>query len=66
MFLLPYITYQESYGGEADVEFLVLQAEPSGHLHTDLQAGRRHDRQEVRYNQLQALEGHADQILSAI
>ena len=56
--------YQESYGGEADVEFLVLETEAAGDIHYDLEAHARHGGEEVSHHQLQALEGCSDQRLS--
>lgn len=56
-----FFSHQQSDGGQADVEFLVLQAKTSSYIHDNLEAGARHCWQEVRHHQLQALEGCSDQ-----
>lgn len=57
-------SHQQPDGGQADIEFLVLQAKTSSYIHDNLEAGARHCWQEVCHHQLQALEGSPDQGLA--
>ena len=57
-------SYQQPDCREADVELLRLQTELSGHVDDHLDERARHQRQEVRHDKLQALEGHADEALA--
>lgn len=58
------LSHQQPNGGQADVEFLVLQTKTSSYIHDNLEAGARHRWQEVCHHQLQALEGCSDQGLA--